>query len=218
MKRAIKTFYTKYQGFSDPVKASIWYTICNVLNKGIALLATPIFTRIMTEEQYGSFAVFQSWYSIILIFTSLNIFLGGYSKGLLIYREDRDRFTSSCLGLTTAITCFFGIIYLLNVSFWTRIFEISPILMAAMFVELALMPAVEFWAAKERFDFKYKKYVAISIATTVISLCGGALTVYITSHKLEARVFSDVFAKAIFAIVIFILLFVRGKSFFDKDY
>ena len=68
----------KYNKISEPVKASIWYTICNVINKGIALLSTPIFTRVMTEEQYGTFTIFQSWYSIIFIFTSLNIFLSGY--------------------------------------------------------------------------------------------------------------------------------------------
>ena len=103
----------KYNEMSEPVKASIWYTICNVLNKGIALLSTPIFTRVLSEEQYGTFAIFQSWYSIILIFTSLNIFLGGYQKGLLLFENDRNSFTSSQLGLTTTITLLYGIVYIL---------------------------------------------------------------------------------------------------------
>lgn len=189
MRKWVNGLLSKRRVLSEPVKASVWYMICNVLNKGIALLSTPIFTRLLTEEQYGKFAIFQSWYSIILIFTSLNIFMGGYTKGLLLYRDDKERLTSSLLSLTTLITCCFGIVYLINIDFWTDVFELSPMLMSAMFLELIVMPAVEFWAAKEKFDFKYKKYVLISLLATAFSLCGGILAVINTSHKLEARIF-----------------------------
>lgn len=76
----IASIKEKYSALSKPIKASLWYTLCNVINKAIALLATPIFTRIMTEEKYGTFAVFQLRYSILIIFASLNVFLG-VSKG-----------------------------------------------------------------------------------------------------------------------------------------
>lgn len=218
MRKWVRKLLSKQRALSEPVKASVWYMICNVLNKGIALLSTPIFTRLLTEEQYGTFAIFQSWYSIILIFTSLNIFMGGYTKGLLLYRDDRERFTSSLLSLTTLIACCFGIVYLINIEFWTSVFELSPMLMSAMFLELMVMPAVEFWAAKERFDFKYKKYVLLSLLMTAFSLGGGVLAVIGTSHKLEARIFSDVLGKVIFAVVIFLMLLLRGKTFFNREY
>ena len=123
----------KYKQLSLPVKASLWYMVCNVINKGIALLTTPIFTRIMTEEQYGTFSVFQSWFSILIIFTSLNIFLSGYQKGLILYKNDIRRFTSSQLGLTTTITVFAFVLYILNIPFWTKVFDLEPVLMYAMF-------------------------------------------------------------------------------------
>ena len=214
----MKKFLEKYNSMSEPVKASLWYTICNVVNKGIALLATPIFTRVMTEEQYGTFAIFQSWYSIILIFTSLNIFLGGYQKGLILYKNDRDPFTSTQLGLTTVITCVFCIIYVVHPTFWSSLFELPPLLMLAMFAELLFMPALEFWAAKERFDFKYKKYVVISIAMTILSLGGGVLAVINTNYKVEARVYTDVLSKVIFAGAFYFAIFVKGKKFYCKKY
>lgn len=207
----------KYNKISEPVKASIWYTICNVINKGIALLSTPIFTRVMTEEQYGTFTIFQSWYSIIFIFTSLNIFLSGYQKGLLLFGNDRKAFTSSQLGLTTTITLFFGIIYLIKPNLWTTLFELPPILMFAMFLELLCMPALEFWAAKERFDFKYKKYVVVSIAMTILSLGGGVIAVINTDYKVEARVYTDVISKVIFAGILFFILMLNGKKYIQKN-
>ena len=159
----IKKCINKYSNLSKPVKAAFWYTICNFINKGIALLATPIFTRILTEEQYGTFSIFQSWFNILIIFTSLNIFLSGYIKGLLLYKDDKDGFTSSQLSLTTLITLIFFGVYLINVDFWTKVFDLSPILIVAMFLELLVMPAFEFWTAKERFDYNYKKIIIISI-------------------------------------------------------
>lgn len=83
----MKKLHAKYKNLTIVAKATLWYTIANILVKGVALLSTPIFTRVMTEEQYGTYTVFQSWYSIIIIFTSLNIFLGGYTKGLLKYKD-----------------------------------------------------------------------------------------------------------------------------------
>lgn len=214
----ITLLFKKYNNLSEPVKASLWYTVCNVLLKGIALLSTPIFTRILSEEQYGTYTIFQSWYSILIIFTSLNLFLSGYTKGLILYKEHQEEFTSALLTLSTAITIIFGLIYLMNADFWNNLFELSPALMVAMFVELLTMPAVEFWAAKQRFDYKYKKFVIVSIVTVLVSLVLGIVTVLTSKYKVEARVYSDVFAKAIFGISFFMLIILRGRTGFNKKY
>lgn len=209
---------TKYNSLPLPMKASLWYTMANVVNKGISLLSTPIFTRIMNEEQYGTFSIFQSWFSIMIIFTSLNVFLGGYSKGLILYEDDAERFTSSQLGLTTVITAIVFAIYIADISFWTKVFELSPILMIAMFIELLLMPAMELWSARQRFDYKYRKFVLLTVAMSGISIIGGVIAVTNTYNKIEARVFSDVFAKAFFSVILFIVLFSSGKCFYNKEY
>lgn len=214
----IASIKEKYSTLSLPVKASLWYTVCNVINKAIALLATPIFTRIMTEEEYGTFAVFQSWYSILIIFTSLNVFLGGYQKGLILYKDDISRFTAAQLGLTTTITILFLAIYLFSVPFWTGVFDLGPFLMFAMFAELLLMPALELWSSQQRFDYKYKKYVGITMAMSLLTVFGGAIAVLNSNHKVEARVFSDAAAKGIFSGVLFILIFLTGKCFYNKEY
>lgn len=208
----------KYRNISAPVKASIWYTFSSVLIKGIALLSTPVFTRILSEEQYGAYSIFQSWFNILIIFTSLNMFSSSYTKGLILFKDDQAKFTSSVLGLSTLITCIWGIIYLANTNFWGDIFDLEPHLMFAMFVELLTMPAIEYWAAKERFEYKYKKYVIVSVFTVVISIGLGIPSILLTEHKVEARVYSDVLAKALFGVTLFILLFCKGKTVFNKKY
>lgn len=214
----IKQIRNKYLNLSVGVKASFWYTVCNIINKAIALLATPIFTRILTEEQYGTFAIFQSWYGILIIFTSLNIFLGGYQRGLLLYKSDVNRFTSSQLSLTTTITMLFVTIYVLNIKFWTKALELSPVLMVAMFIQLFTMPALEFWSARERFNYKYKKYVFVTLFMNILSLSLGVIAILNTELKVEARVYSDSFSKVLFAGFLFVVIMSKGRTFFHKEY
>ena len=213
-----KVLIEHYKNLSDPIKATLWYTIANILLKGIALLSTPIFTRILTEEQYGSFALFQSWYSILIIVTTLNMFLSSYTKGLITFKDDQDGFTSSLLTLTTLNTLCFIIIYLLSPKFWNDLFGLSTILMMAMFIELITMPAIEFWSAKQRFDYKYKKYLFVSIMSTFLSLSLGVVAVLLSYFKLEARVYSDVFSKFIFGIFLFFIIMKKGKTFLNIKY
>lgn len=212
------TLKKKYHKMSTPVRASLWYTVCNIINKGIALLSTPIFTRILTEEQYGAFAIFQSWYSIIIIFTSLNVFLGGYQKGLILFKDDIKKFTSSQLGLTTIITFFGLFIYSICDKFWFGIFDLPKNLMFAMFLELLLTPALELWSSQQRFDYKYKRYVFLTLVMTIISVGGGVIAVLYSRYKLEARVYTDVLSKSLFAGILFIFIFKEGKCFFSKKY
>jgi O-antigen/teichoic acid export membrane protein len=207
-----------YKNLAAPVKASLWYTVCNVLQKGMALLVTPIFTRILTQEQYGTYAVFQSWYSILVIFATLNLFMGAYDKGLILYEKDEPRFTSSQLGLVTTITLALGVVYLCAPDFWSGLLDLSPVLMLAMFIELLTMPAVSFWAARERFHYRYQRYVIVTLATTFFSALFGIITVLSTQFKVEARVFSDVLAKAAFGVVLYAVIMRRGKCCFDKKY
>lgn len=218
MRKKVRSFLLKYNKMSVPLKASLWYTISNILVKGISLLSTPIFTRVMSQDQHGTFTLFQSWFNIILIFTSLNIFLGGYTKGMLIYKDDIAEYTASSLFQTTILTCFFGIIYLLKVNFWTSFFGLSPFLMLMMFIELLTSPAYEFWVSQARFEYKYQKVVAISFISSVMSIVLGVIAVVYTTKKVEARVISDVFAKALVALPLLLLILWKGKKFFVKEY
>ena len=102
----------KYKNLSVQARAAIWYTICNLLQKGILIIAVPIYTRILTTEQYGSYSVFLSWLEIFEIVATFRLSWEGYMVGLTKYSDDRDRYTSSIQGLGFTITSIALIIYL----------------------------------------------------------------------------------------------------------
>ena len=83
----------RYRNLSLQAKAAIWYTICNLLQKGILLIAVPIYTRILSPEQYGAYTVFLSWLEIFEILATFRLSWDGYTVGLTKYSNDRDRYT-----------------------------------------------------------------------------------------------------------------------------
>ena len=46
-------------------KAGIFYIACQLFVRGITFLMTPVFTRLLSQEQYNQYKIFESW---LLIF------------------------------------------------------------------------------------------------------------------------------------------------------
>lgn len=203
---------------SRPAKAAVWFVVCNVVNKGISLLATPILTRIMSTEQYGTFSVFQSWVAIATIFCTLNLFGAAYSRGRLDYKGRENAFESSLLSLSTVLTLGFFVVFCLAPDFWSGLMGLSPFLVALLFIEVLLSSATAFWSAQQRFEYRYRALVVVTIATNIFSLGVGILAILNTDVKVEARVVMDVVAKGAPGLVLMALIFARGKCFFSKEY
>ncbi len=85
----------KYRGASVTFKATIWYTVCNMLQKIAAFLIIPFLTRMLSISEYGLYSVFLSWMDIIEIIATMKIYGNGYVAGLVRYSDDQDRYTCS---------------------------------------------------------------------------------------------------------------------------
>ena len=214
----ISQINNKYKSLSEPVKASLWFTICGVIQKGISLLTTPIFTRLLTTEQYGVFSVYLSWYDIISVFATLNLFHGAYNNAMTKYPEKKDGITSSMQGLTSTITIALFVVYIAAHQFWNGVFNLRGIFILAMFAELLFLPGYNFWAAKERYDYKYKKLIVATLIIAVMAPLLGIVTVLLTEYKSEARVLSYVFVQVCVGLVLYVHNLRKGKKFFSAEF
>lgn len=214
----ISKLKTKYFSLSTETRAAFWFTVCNLLQKGITMLTMPVFTRILTTQQYGVFTVYQSWYNLVNIIVTLNLSGSLINNGLMKYESKRDKFISSMQGLSSTVTIAFFIIYLVFRDFWNDVFGLSTVFMLAMFIQLLFEPAYLFWAQRQRFELKYKNLVAVTLAVSVISPAIGIAAVYATEHKAQARVVSFAFVQICAGLIFYIIQARRGKTFFAKDY
>lgn len=209
-----------YQNLHEPVKASLWFLICGFLQKGISMLTTPIFTRIMTDAEYGRFSVYNSWLSILQIVVSLNLAAGVYTRGLVKNEEDQDRFSSSMLGLSTTCILIWSVVYFLFRNTINQWLELNTVLMVAMLLEIWSHAAYQFWSNRERVNYKYKKLVVLTLIYVILRPLLGVLCVLQvdTQHQVEARVLTTVLVNLILFTVLYIAISRKGKQFYNKEY
>lgn len=208
----------KYNIMSIQAKAAIWFAFCSILQKGISFITVPVFTRLMSTEQYGTYSLYLSWLQILTIVTSLYLYHGVFNNAMVKYQEDRDRYVASMQGLTTIITGIVFAIYIVFQRVWTQILGLAPILVILMFFEMLVTPALSFWSGKQRFDFKYKKLVAVTLGKSLANPLLGLMAVLLSKDKAAARIASVVAVEVLFCGIIMVMQFIRGKAFFDKHY
>lgn len=178
----------KYKALSVQVKASIWFTVCAFLQKGISVLTTPIFTRLLTTEEYGQYNVFNSWLGIINILVSLNLSLGVFAQGLVKFERERKLFFSSMLGLTTALVSVWIVIYLLFARFWNGLFSMTTAQMLSMLLMIWTSAVFNFWASDQRMDYRYRGLVTLTLAVSVAKPVLGIILVKQAEDKVTARI------------------------------
>lgn len=210
---------SKYNKMSIPAKAALWFTICGIIQKGISFITVPIFTRLLTTTQYGQVSVYNSWFGLLSIFCTLNLFLGGFNNGMLDYEEKRTQYVAAVQGLITTISVFFLILYLLAHDFWNRLFEIKSGLIVVMFIEILMTSGLSLWSSRERYEFKYKNLVGITIINAVFpSFCSVmAISLIDKNYGADAKIVTNAIVTSIICGCIYVLNFKEGKTFFHKD-
>ena len=214
MKRIIE----KYNSLSNPVKASLWFTMCSILQKGIQFLTVPVMTRIMSSEQYGEYSVFLSWYQIIMIFATLNMWNYVLSNGMIKYENDRDGYLSSLQGLSTLITVVLFAVYVAFSGIWEKTTSLSFPAMAIMFIELLFMPSFEYWCARKRFEYSYKDVVILSLAIAVLVPTVSIPLIILTEDKGMAAIIGRTITSAVVYAIPFVIIAVKGKKLYSKEY
>lgn len=214
----MKRLIDKYNNIPIQVKASFWFLICSFLQQGVAVITTPIFTRIMSTSEYGQYSVFYSWQSIITIFVSLRLYFGVYTQGLVKFEEDRKVFSSSLQGLSLTLCTIWFCVYYLFHHIFNKILSLNTIQMFFMFVLIWTTAVFNYWAAEQRVEFKYKKLVIISIIVAILEPVLGILFVLKFDDKVTARIFSIVLVELVIYFALFVTQMRKGKVFFSKKY
>ena len=105
-------------------KAGIWYTICNFIFRGMAFITTPIFTRLLTKSEVGSFSNMTSWISILSVLTALDLH-SSIIRSKLEHEDDIDSYIWSILSMTTFVTIILYIIVFVFQGFFINLFQME---------------------------------------------------------------------------------------------
>lgn len=214
----INSLKLKYKNLPVQVKASIWFLFASFLQKGISAITTPIFTRLLTKEEYGKFSVFNSWMGIITVIVTLNLYYGVYEQGLIKFEEERKFFSSSLKGLETALVATWIIIYSLFQDFFNSLFGLSSIQMYAMLAIIWTTAIYNFWAAEQRVEYKFKKLVVLTMIVTFAQPCLSVILIKASADHVTARILSIAIVNVFAYTGLFFVQFRKGSRFFERGY
>ncbi len=217
MNNPIKRIIGKYKSMPVQVKASLWFLLCAFLQKGISFITTPIFTRMLSTDEYGQYNVFNSWMGIISVIVTLNLSSGVYVQGLVKFEGKRKQYTSTLQGLTFSLVCLWLCIYLAFHDFWNELFSLTTTQMLLMFAIIWTTAVVAFWSGEQRVDFKYKKLVAITAAVSILRPTFSIILIRFSDDKVTARILGIAIIDILLYTGLFIAQMKRGKKFFSKE-
>ena len=193
------------------LKAGIWYTASNFINKGIAYLSTPVFTRLMTKDEIGQFGNFTSWATLLLIITSLDLY-SSINRAYFDYEEDFDEYMSSISAISLVFT---AIVYLIVYIFRERavvFLNMDIRYINLLFLYLLFYPAYNFFMMQQRICQKYKLFSFVSIGSSLLIMFVSVVLVVGMKDRLLGRVIGYVLPMAVIDIIIFGVFFYRGRK------
>jgi len=214
----IKKIMGKYTILPVQVKASFWFLICSFLQKGISVITTPIFTRLLSTAEYGQFNVFNSWMGILTIIVTMDLSYGVYARGLVKFEKEREIFSSSLQGLTVVFCAGWTAVYLISKDFWNKLFTLSTVQMLSMILLMWSTAVFTFWASEQRVIYKYKALVIVTLVTSLAKPIVGIVFVIQSDDKVTARILGLVLVQLLAYTWMFIVQMARGRKFYVGKY
>ena len=210
-----KEMRNKYKELPLAVKASFWFLICSFIQKGIQVITTPIFTRIMPTAEFGKYNVFNSWLSIFTIFVSLNLSGGIFSQGLVKYEDDRRNYSFSMqiLNLILVIIALGVLLLFFSLGFVSKFQIIMMLFMLAIIWSNAVF---NLWATEQRVNYKYRNIVALTIFSSIIIPFTSILLIKLKLGGAFSRILSAAFWGSLLYGFIFIKQLNNGKRDYKK--
>ena len=168
-----------YKELPPVAKASLWFMACNMLQKCLGLVTTPIFTRIMDAEQYGYFSTYLSLLTIVPVLLTLDFDTGAYANGITKLDDENEvnLLGTSLLSLSFLITVAFGVIAFFARRLLADWLALPASIFLLLVLEILFLHPLRFWMLQQRFAYKYVSVVAVILGMLVVNNALGIVVV-----------------------------------------
>lgn len=208
----------KWNSVPLTVKVSTAYAVCSIFQKCLSFITLPLFTRLLTTEQYGQYTIYSSWSSILMIFLTLNLAYGSFQTAMVKFEDRRAEYITSIQGVCLLLSLVFLAIYLPFRALWNNLFELPTIFVLLMVSEIIFTTATQLWMGRNRFEFKYKSVVAVTLLTSILSPIFAFILVSVTEEKGYARIIGYAGINIILGLIIFVFNMKRGRKLYINEF
>lgn len=200
-------------------KDAVIYTVGNLFNKALSVLSAPLFTRLLTTNEYGRVTVYITWIGIFAVFTGLEL-SGSLINAYYDYGEKNYRaYAKSCISLSVLVT----FCLILAVALFRE--KLEKILgLEYKLIMLALLHS--FFNNNISYLSRYLSllkravpFVMVSIGQSVLSIVFSLAAIFYTDwNSAIARIYGHFGASALFGMFVAVLFLRFGERLLNAEY
>ena len=194
----------KFRNMPLAAKASIVYLMVSILQKGMAFLTSPLYTRLLTTEEFGQVTVYLSWQQLFGIVAMFCLSAGVFDVGMLEYKTKREEFVFSLLILSNLISLVSGLCILALYPVLKTVIGLDIPLLLVMFATFFTQPAFLFWTRQQRFEYRYR---IPSIVTLLLSVLAPAAAILCIVYGGDNKVYGRIFGFEIVSIAVYLIFY-----------
>ena len=209
----------KWRALPPAAKASTAYLICNIVQKFFTFFTMPLFTNLLSSEQYGQLITYNSWSGVLSIFLTLNLAYGSFSTAMVRFETDRDkyRYIASVQGICAGLCILFLIVYYPFRGYLNRLLELPTSFVVILVLDILGNTSILLWTGKKQFDYQYLGVVAITMLRVLAIIFVSYILVTHTEEKGFARILGEALPNICIGGVLFLINTVRGRKIFSKE-
>ena len=200
-----------------PAKASVWYIGSSATARLIGALGTPIFTRLLTPEEYGVYPLYNTWLGIFTVAVTAELTGAAIYRGLQRHADDTDGFVSAVMGLILTLFGIFSLLFAILREPLGRLTGLGGSLTALMLVQILGTATISLYTARARFEYRYKTVAMMNILTAALIPLLALAIIYTTRIRAEARIIASALSACVIAAPILIKT-ARGRLIAPKTW
>lgn len=202
---------------NDLKKASFYYLIGTLFNKGISFLMVPVFTRIISVSDYGIVTTYNSWVGITMMFISLALYMG-VRASFIDYKDKTNDFLSVIVTFTCIYACLFSAVILIAAKLLPINVNLS--LICFCLVQAFASAIIENASMYCMMTYKYKIRTVLMILPNLVStIVAIFLIMFVLKTDLYiGKIVATSSITLIIALIALVFIYKGSKVRFNKEY
>lgn len=205
------------------VKSGIFFVVSQILVRGISFITTPLYTRLLSTEQFGEIRVYESWLQIAVPIMSLCLWKS-VERAKYDMRDRFDSYTSAVQNLSYISIAFMIGICMLFKPQVQSFCNMDDVLLYVAFGYVFSYTSVLYMNRREKQSMRYKFATTASmllvIPATIISIAwlyiGNVRGEY--EQLVHYRILGFYVPQVIGGLIIALIMAVQGKKLFSREY
>lgn len=205
------------------VKAGVYYVVTQIIVRGLTFFATPLYTRMLSTEQFGQIRVYESWALIFVVALSLGLYRS-LERAIHDYREKFDAYVSSVQFVAYASITFFFIIFTVFYDKVERLLNLNPLLFILLFLYVISYTGTLFFMYSERQKMEYRRVAVFTAVTMVPAVFLSVGLLYFgnlnncANFLVELRMIGYLGPQIIGGLVVIYMMLRRGGEYGNREF